>query len=75
LLTDVAFGVPVIPAKAGIPFHYHADMVGRIACRQRPRLAAVLAFYKCQPEPKPNKIAYDEVNNKCLIEIRLPDIS
>jgi hypothetical protein len=27
------------------------------------------------PEQKPNKIAADEVKNKCSIEIRLPDIS
>jgi hypothetical protein len=27
------------------------------------------------PQPMPDKIADDEVNNKCLIEIRLPDIS
>jgi hypothetical protein len=27
------------------------------------------------PELKPNKIADDEVKNKCLIEIGLPDIS
>jgi hypothetical protein len=26
------------------------------------------------PEPKPNKIADNEVNNKCSIEIRLLDI-
>jgi hypothetical protein len=32
-------------------------------------------FIMSSPEPKPNKIADDEVNNKCLIEIRLPDIS
>jgi len=28
-----------------------------------------------QPKQEPNKIADDEVNNKCSIEIRLPDIS
>jgi hypothetical protein len=27
------------------------------------------------PEQEPNKIADDEVKNKCSIEIRLPDIS
>jgi hypothetical protein len=27
------------------------------------------------PEAKPNKIADDEVNNKCSIEIRPPNIS
>jgi hypothetical protein len=48
------------------------------ACRnrgndaQRSELAAVLGFYNVQPGPKPNKIADDEVKNKCLIEIRLP---
>jgi hypothetical protein len=42
---------------------------------QRIRLAAVLGFIMSSPEPKPNKIADDEVNNKCLIENRPPDIS
>jgi hypothetical protein len=32
-------------------------------------------FIFVSPQPKPNKIAADEVKNKCLIEIRLPDIS
>jgi hypothetical protein len=32
-------------------------------------------FMMSSPEPKPNKIADDEVNNKCPKELRLPDIS
>jgi hypothetical protein len=32
-------------------------------------------FMMSSPEPKPNKIAADEVSNKCSIEFRLPDIS
>jgi len=35
----------------------------------------VLAFYNNQPELKPDKIADDEVSNKCLKEFRLADIS
>jgi hypothetical protein len=37
----------------------------------------VQAGYCClsSPELKPNKIADDEVNNKCSIEISQPDIS
>jgi hypothetical protein len=31
-------------------------------------------FITSSPGLKPNKIADDEVNNKCLIEIRLPDM-
>jgi hypothetical protein len=42
--------------------------------RATSRLAAVLAFYNCQPKLKPNKITDDEVNNKCSIEIGQPDI-
>jgi hypothetical protein len=32
-------------------------------------------FIIVSPEPKPDKIADDEVNNKCSIEFRPPDIS
>jgi hypothetical protein len=32
-------------------------------------------FIMSSPEPKPNKIADDEVNNKCSKELRPPDIS
>jgi hypothetical protein len=32
-------------------------------------------FIFVRPQLKPNKITYVEVKNKCLIEIRLPDIS
>jgi hypothetical protein len=32
-------------------------------------------FIFVRPQLKPNKIAENEVNNKCSIEIRLPDIS
>ena len=32
-------------------------------------------FIMSNPEPHPNKIADDEVKNKCSIELRLPDIS
>jgi hypothetical protein len=32
-------------------------------------------FIMSSPELKPNKIINDEVNNKCLKEFRLPDIS
>jgi hypothetical protein len=35
----------------------------------------VPAFYNVQPGTEPDKIAADEVNNKCPIEIRLADIS
>jgi hypothetical protein len=31
-------------------------------------------FITSSPGPKPNKIAGDEVNNKCSKEFRLPDI-
>jgi hypothetical protein len=32
-------------------------------------------FIIVSQQPKPNKIADDEVNNKCSKEFRLPDIS
>jgi hypothetical protein len=32
-------------------------------------------FITVSRQPQPNKITDDEVNNKCSIELRLPDIS
>jgi hypothetical protein len=46
----------------------------RIACNAS-GLLLCWGFITSSPGPKPNKIAHVEVKNKCLIEIRQPDIS
>jgi len=53
---------PQIPDVGKMPFNVH-------------RLLLCWQFIMPGPELKQNKIVDDEVNNKCLIRIRLPDIS